>query len=92
MIVRIMGEGQWLVPEEEVDELNRLDDQVTATVDAGDDAAFTAALTALLTKVRPAGTCLPDEELVPSDAVVPREGATPDEVRELLTTEGLIPG
>ena len=44
MIVRISGEGQFEVPESHVDELNRLDDDLTKAVDGGDEAQFTAAL------------------------------------------------
>jgi hypothetical protein len=35
---------------------------------------------------------LPDEEIVPSDLVLPSSDASLDEVRELLGDEGLIPG
>ena len=59
MIVRISGEGQFEVPEGHVDELNRLDDDLTKAVDGGDEAQFTAALQALLTSVRTAGEELP---------------------------------
>ena len=37
MIVRISGEGQFDVPEGHVDELNRLDDDLTKAVDSGDE-------------------------------------------------------
>ena len=37
MIVRISGEGQFEVPEGHVDELNRLDDDLTKAVDSGDE-------------------------------------------------------
>jgi hypothetical protein len=50
------------------------------------------ALDALLDKVRAVGAPLPDEELVPSDLVLPSSDASLDEVRELLGDEGLIPG
>ena len=42
MIVRISGEGQFEVPEGHVSELNRLDDDLTKAVDAGDDDATAA--------------------------------------------------
>ena len=41
MIVRISGEGQFEVPDGHVEELNRLDDDLTKAVDSGDDAQFT---------------------------------------------------
>ena len=69
MIVRISGEGQFDVPESHVDELNRLDGDLTKAVDAGDDGQFTTALEALLASVRTAGEELPADWIGPSDLV-----------------------
>jgi hypothetical protein len=38
------------------------------------------------------GTPLADDELLPSDAILPPEDSTVDEIRALLGVEGLIPG
>ena len=92
MIVRISGEGQFEVAEDHVEELNRLDDDLTKAVDAGDDAQFKAALEALLASVRTAGQELPADWIGPSDLVLPSPDATIHEVREVLGDEGLIPG
>jgi len=92
VIVRILGEGQCRVDDGAVDGLNALDGKLVAAVDAGDDEAFKAALTALLDQVREVGVPLPDDEIVPSDLVLPTADASLAEVRELLGDEGLIPG
>jgi hypothetical protein len=92
MIVRISGEGQFDVPEGRVDELNRLDDDLTKAVDANDEAQFKTALEALLASVRTAGSELPPDWIGPSDLVLPSPDATIHEVREVLGDEGLIPG
>jgi hypothetical protein len=92
MIVRISGEGQFEVSEDHVKELNRLDDDLTRAVDAGDDALFRGALDAMLTSVRTAGKELPADWIGPSDLVLPSPDATIHEVREVLGDEGLIPG
>ena len=91
MIVRIMGEGQLRLDAGSLDELNRLDDELGAAIDSGDDERFRAALVALLDAVRAAGTPVPDEELVDSDLVLPYAEAHVDEVRAMLTDDGLIP-
>ena len=57
-----------------------------------DEAAFTAALHGLLDQVRAQGSPLPSDTLEPSDLILPPEDASMDEVREMLTEEGLIPG
>jgi hypothetical protein len=92
MIVRISGEGQFDVPEGHVEELNRLDDDLTKAVDGDDEGQFKAALEALLTSVRSAGEELPADWIGPSDLVLPSPDATIHEVREVLGDEGLIPG
>jgi hypothetical protein len=92
MIVRIMGEGQFDVPEGHVEELNRLDQDLLKAVDTHDEDRFRTALQGLLASVRTAGSELPDDYLGPSDLVLPSPDATIDEVSEILGEEGLIPG
>jgi hypothetical protein len=92
MIVRILGEGQWDVPDEELDELNRLDDAVEQAVDSGDEGAFAQSLGALLGAVRGHGDRLEDDALQDSDLILPPSDASISEVRELLADDGLIPG
>jgi hypothetical protein len=92
MIVRILAEGQWDVPDDRLPRLNELDSAVEAAVEQGDRETFSQALDALLNAVREAGTPLPDESLEDSDLILPPADATLEEVRELLSDEGLIPG
>jgi len=92
MIVRILGEGQRSVDDGDLEGLNALDSELIAAVDSGDADGFGRALSALLDKVRQVGKPLPDDEIVPSDLVLPSADASLDEVRELLGDEGLIPG
>ncbi|MDQ4008150.1 MAG: hypothetical protein M3211_08680 [Actinomycetota bacterium] len=92
MILRILGEGQWRIDDDRVDQLNDLDDRVEHAVDAGDEAAFRTALEELLSAVRRAGNEVPIDELVDSDLILPPPDASLEEVKELLSDEGLIPG
>ena len=92
MIVRISGEGQFSIDDAATAELNRLDSELEAAVNRNDEAAFTAALHGLLEQVRARGSALPVDTLEPSDLILPPEDASMDEVREMLTEEGLIPG
>lgn len=89
MIVRIMGEGQFELPDAALERLNELDDALEAAL--VDEQGFPAALTALLDTVRGSGHRLSDDALVTSEVVLPPAGATIEEVRALLTDEGLIP-
>jgi hypothetical protein len=92
VIVRISGEGQFSIDDAATAELNRLDSELEAAVNRNDEAAFTAALHGLLDQVRAQGSALPADTLEPSDLILPPEDASMDEVREMLTEEGLIPG
>ena len=92
MIVRILGEGQFDIDDAATSELNRLDTQLEAAVNRNDAAAFTAALQGLLDQVRAQGSPLPVDSLEESDLILPPQDASMDEVRRMLTDEGLIPG
>ncbi|MFD6230696.1 hypothetical protein ACFWFZ_28125 [Streptomyces sp. NPDC060232] len=92
MIVRIMGEGQVEVADGHFPELNKLDDELLAEVESGDEAGFRRTLGALLDAVRRLGTPLPDDALEPSELILPAPDASLDEVREMLSDDGLIPG
>jgi hypothetical protein len=92
VIVRILAEDQFMIDDSAVAELNRLDSELEAAVDRDDKAAFTAALHALLDRVREQGAPLPADTLEPSDLILPPPDASMDEVRQMLTDEGLIPG
>jgi hypothetical protein len=46
----------------------------------------------LLVRAREMGVELPPDAIEPSDLILPREDATIEEVRELMTDDGLIPG
>jgi hypothetical protein len=92
MIVRILGEGQWTVTDEQLPVLNTLDAAVEAAVETEDRQSFANTLAALLDAVRTGGVPLPDESLEDSDLILPPSDATLEEVRELLNDDGLIPG
>jgi hypothetical protein len=87
-----MGEGQFEIDDAQLRELNALDDALSTAVEGGDDSTFRTALSALLDAVRSRGTPIAADALVDSDLVLPYEDAHIDEVRELLSGEGLIPG
>jgi hypothetical protein len=92
VIVRILGEGQFRVADTATTELNHLDTALETAVERGDEPAFQAALTGLLAQVRAEGSPLPPDTLEESDLILPHQGSSMDEVRKLLTDEGLIPG
>jgi len=91
MIVRLMGEGQYRVDESLAERLNELDTEAMGALERGDQAALGSLLTRMGDAVREGGERLPDEELTPSEAIVPPPDLSLDEARALFTEEGLIP-
>jgi hypothetical protein len=94
VIVRVLGEGQYAVDDAHTDLLNGLDSGLERAVESGDEAGFRSTLAELLAQVRTVGERLPDDSLEPSDAVLPDESSSLEEVRAMLSdsSEGLIPG
>ena len=92
MILRILEEGQYEISDEVLGALNELDDELVAAVEAGDQARFERALAELLGRVRASGSRVPDDYLGPSDFVLPPADSSLEEVAEILSEEGLIPG
>lgn len=91
MIVRLMGEGQYRVEDSLLERLNALDDEASAAINANDATALEQHLTAIWATVRAEGTPLAEDDLSPSDAVVPPHDLSLEEARRLLGDEGFIP-
>ena len=84
MIVRILGEGQFSVPNKHRSELEGLDNTLLEAVEAGDEATFEVALGAAVAEVRRVGTVVPDDEFSTSDLVLPFVDASLSETKEIL--------
>ena len=91
MIVRLMGEGQFRLPDGAIAQLNELDDEAQAAVEAEDEPKLDGLLDQMWELVRSEGVRLADDDLTASDAVVPPSDMTLEETKRLLSPEGLIP-
>jgi chromosome condensin MukBEF complex kleisin-like MukF subunit len=91
VIVRVMGEGQYEVDAEVAKGLNELDEQAAQALEAGDGERLSELLRRMADAVRTNGARLPDDDLSPSEAIVPPEDLSLEEARELFEGEGLIP-
>lgn len=87
-----MGEGQYEVVDDLLRRLNELDGRLEESLERGVREEFHEILAAMVDLVRSEGTKLPDDALQASDAVLPPRDASAEELRRLLTEEGLIPG
>ena len=91
MIVRVSGEGQFRLPDEDEERLNELDNRAVSAVEAGDETGFSELWSQMLELVRADGNALPDDELVESDVILPPRDITFAEAEGEFTGEGLIP-
>ena len=91
MIARILGEGQFDVPDRYLAELDTQDEALNEAVVSGDQAAFTVSARTLRDTVRRIGTPLPDTALAPSGLVLPGSGMSLAQVTALLSRTDLGP-
>jgi hypothetical protein len=91
MIVRLMGEGQYRIDDQLQSRLNELDAKAVETIDREDEPALDQILDEMAQLVRDEGERLPDDELAPSDLIIPPSDLTLEETRALFSDEGLIP-
>ena len=91
MIVRIAGEGQFRIPDEDQNKLNELDNAAVAAVEAGDEPSFADLWAQMLALIEADGNALDEDELVESDIILPPRDISLDEAKNEFTGEGLIP-
>jgi hypothetical protein len=91
MIVRLLGEGQYRVDDSLLVRLNEIDAQVEKAVADADERGLWSGLQALAETVRENGEKLADDDLSPSDAIIPPEDLSLEEAKELMQDEGFIP-
>ena len=91
MIVRISGEDQYRLADDQADRLNELEGAVVDVVEGGKEDGFAQAYGALLDYVRQNGTPVPDDDLEASDVILPPADLTFAEAGMEFTGEGLIP-
>ncbi len=92
MIVRIATVGQYRLDDAVATDLQRFDDAIEAAVSGSDDGAFRELLQQMHDLVTQQGTALADDEIVPSDVILPPPDETLEEAQKLLGEEGFIPG
>ena len=91
MIVRVMGEGQFRLEGDAVGRLNELDDRAQEALDRDDESELDRYLEEMAALVKRDGERLPDDDLSPSEAIVPPSDMTLAETKKLFSEQGLIP-
>ena len=91
MIVRISGEGQYNLPDGDLERLNELDNRAVSAVEQGDETGFKELWSQMLELVAGDGNAVPEDELVESDVILPPRDVSFDEAKGEFTGDGLIP-
>jgi hypothetical protein len=91
MIVRLSGEGQFRLPDEDSERINELDNRAVSAVEQGDETGFRELWAQMLELVASEGNALDDDELLESDVILPPRDISFDEARAEFTGDGLIP-
>ena len=91
MIVRVSGEGQFRLPDEDAERLNDLDNRAVAAVEQGDEAGFRELWSQMLELVASDGNALEEDVLEGSDVILPPRDISFAEAAGEFTGEGLIP-
>jgi hypothetical protein len=91
VIVRIAAEGQFELDDKHGPRLNQLDNDAVAAVEAHDESRFRALWTEMLDLVEREGKPVPNDELLPSDVILPPRDVSLAEAEREFTGDGLIP-
>jgi hypothetical protein len=92
-IVRIMGEGQFVVDDKALKKLNDIDNSLVQLVsnDRSDDAEFKRRLIELVSIVEQNGKQLDPKQIIQSDIILPSADLSIDEAKKLFKGDGVIP-
>jgi PspAA-like protein len=92
-IVRIMGEGQFVVDDKTLNRLNKIDNSLVQLVsnDMLDNTEFKKRLVELVDIVEQSGKRLDPKRIIPSDIILPSVDLSIDEAKKLFKGDGVIP-
>jgi hypothetical protein len=92
-IVRIMGEGQFVVDDKALKKLNDIDNSLVQLVsnDRSDDAEFKKRLVEMVSIVEQNGKQLDPKQIIQSDIILPSADLSIDEAKKLFKGDGVIP-
>jgi len=92
-IVRIMGQGQFMIDNKILKKLNQIDNSIVQLVsnDRTDNTEFKKRLTELTDIVEKNSKQLDPKEIVQSDIILPSTDLSIDEAKRLFQGEGVVP-
>ena len=92
MIIRILGEGQFRFDDSHLGDLNKIDNRIVDHVKKGNQDGFCQDLARMISTVKDLGKPISDEEVIPSDIIVPPADLSFEEAKDIFCNDGLIEG
>lgn len=90
MIIRIMGQGQFIVPSGIFDDLNTIDNRIVEHVAKGNEVELKKDLSNLISMIKHSGKPVRDEDIMESDIIVPPEDLTLEEAKDVFSGQGIF--
>ena len=90
MIVRISGTGQYELDDTAVRKLDELDTALTTAIHENNEADFHRLLHETVQFVQSTGKGVPDDQIVPSEVIIPPDDSSLAEAKAYFTDEGLM--
>lgn len=84
MIIRILEDGVYKVPDDFKDQLELLDEELEKSVTEGDEEHFAELLGLIIKEIRSIGDKLSSEDFATSDLIVPSEHSKIKDVKMLI--------
>ena len=91
MIIRVLGEAQYELDDGAASQLDQLEVDAQAAIEAGDEDGFHARYAELLEKLRASAARVPDDDLRPSDVILPPSDVSFEEAKGDFSEHGLLP-
>jgi hypothetical protein len=90
MIIRIMGEGQYLASEGLCNELNKIDNHIVTLVEEGKAEDYRKELARLISEIKGKAEPLDPNEIVESDIIVPPGDLSFEEAKDVFKGTGIF--
>ncbi len=90
MIIRIVGEGQYRIPDALCDELNQIDNRIVKLVEEDKAVEFRDELAKLISEIKENGEPIEAEEIMISDIIVPPGDLSLKEAKAVFKGSGIF--
>lgn len=92
MIIRILGEGQFLIDDGHLEKINAIDNEIVSHVSQGKKVEYARDLAKLISTIKELARPLDPSQIIKSDVIIPPSDMSFDEAKKVFSGDGLIKG